>query len=182
MTDVSLRGSQLIELRAARDSDALSLGVLGTQVLLDTYATEGVRPAIAAEVLRSFSTGAMEALLASPRIRVWVAEANGHLVGFAQVTIDAAQTLVETVRPAELDRLYVQERFTGAGLGGRLLRVAEEGASDLGASALWLTPWVYNKRALAFYAKHGYADLGANWFEMDGERHQNRVLAKTIVD
>lgn len=151
------------------------------QVFLDTYATDGIRPAIAAEVLRSFSTLAIEAALAHPSIRVWVAEANGHLLGFAQVRIDATQTLVTTARPAELDRLYVQERFTGAGLGGRLLRTAEEGASNLGACALWLTPWVHNKRALAFCAKHGYANLGATWFEMDGERHQNRVLAKTLA-
>ncbi len=181
MTDVSPRGSQLIKLRTARDSDALCLGVLGTQVFLETYATEGIRPAIAEEVLRSFSTLAMEAVLARPSVRVLVAETNGHLIGFAQVTIDATQILVTTARPAELDRLYVQERFTGAGLGGRLLRAAEEGASELGASALWLTPWIHNKRALSFYAKHDYADLGATWFEMDRERHQNRVLAKTLA-
>ena len=41
-------------LRAARAADAPCLGVLATQVFLDTYATGGIRPAVAREVLAAF--------------------------------------------------------------------------------------------------------------------------------
>ena len=90
------------------------------------------------------------------------------------------QELVHTPRPAELDRLYVQEPFTGRGLGGRLLRHAEQMAAQRSATALWLTPWVHNHRALGFYAKHGYADLGQTWFVMEDGPHENRVLCKQL--
>ncbi|MDP9029793.1 MAG: GNAT family N-acetyltransferase, partial [Pseudomonadota bacterium] len=36
-------------IRDARPEDALCVGVLGMQVFLDTYATEGIRDSIAAE-------------------------------------------------------------------------------------------------------------------------------------
>ena len=41
--------------------------------------------------------------------------------------------------PAELDKLYVQECYTGLGIGARLLRDAEMHAAAAGASTLWLT-------------------------------------------
>jgi len=167
-------------LRRARPDDALCLGVLATQVWLDTYATQGIRPLIAREVLQSFSTEAMAALLLKPGTALHVAEAEGHLLAFAQTTLGTPQALVPTARPAELDRLYVQEPFTRHGLGRQLLHAAEAWAADQGASGLWLTPWVHNTRARAFYAALGYADVGATGFTMEGETHENRVLWRPL--
>ena len=169
-----------VQLRDAVAADALCLGVLATQVFLDTYATGGIRPTLAREVLSAFSTAAFDAVLARPGTQVVVAELDAHLIGFAQLTLGAAHEQVITAVPAELERLYVQEPFTGAGIGSRLLQHAEALAAAAGTSDLWLTPWVHNLRALGFYARHGYADFGATLFCFEGERHENRVLAKHL--
>lgn len=167
-------------IRTATPADAACLGVLATQVFLDTYATEGIRPAIAAEVQRSFSTATMQALIEQPATLLRVAERQGNLIGFAQLTIGTQHAAAPSARPAELDRLYVQKPFTGQGLGRALLIDAETQAAARGATSLWLTPWVGNARALAFYAALGYADVGQAWFEMDDTRHENRVLVKDV--
>ena len=169
-----------IALRPAVASDALCLGVLATQVFLDTYASEGIRAAIAREVLASFSTATMHSLIVQGRSRLWVAERVGHLIGFAQMTAGTTQGLVQTARPAELDRLYVQEPFTRSGVGSALLRQAERAAAGHRCTALWLTPWVHNVRALTFYARHAYQNLGITTFLMDGEAIENFVLAKVL--
>jgi len=75
----------------------------------------------------------------------------------------------------------VQEPFTGRGLGRALLHAAETEAARRGAGLLWLTPWVHNARALHFYAREGYADIGLAWFEFEGERHENRLLTRPLV-
>jgi diamine N-acetyltransferase len=165
-------------LRVATPDDALCLGVLGLQVFLDTYATGGIRPTLAREVLSQFSTAAMQRLIERPDGWLCVAEVDGHLVGFAQLGFDVPQELVHAGHPAELERLYVQEPFTRLGIGSALIRRCERAAADAGAGALWLSPWVHNRRALAFYAHHGYQDLGATWYCFEDERHENRVLAK----
>lgn len=54
-------------LRMAVGSDALSLSVLAAQVFLDTYAVQGVRPAIVREVRQSLSEEAYAGHLADPR-------------------------------------------------------------------------------------------------------------------
>lgn len=168
------------KLRAARTDDALCLGVLATQVFLDTYAKQGVRRAIAREVQRAFSTEAMRTQVNAPNTSLWVAERAGHLIGFAQWTLGTTQALVHGERPAELDRLYVQEPFTRAGVGSALLRQAEAAAAQAHGTVLWLSPWVHNERALAFYSRHGYVNLGLTTFVMEGEAIDNYVLAKSL--
>lgn len=169
-----------LTLRPATLADALCLGVLGTQVFLDNYATTGIRPTLAREVLGAFSTEAVAAMLQQPHTQVVVAELAQHLIGFAQITLGTPQVLLQAQRPLELDRLYVQEPFTAQGVGSRLIQRAEQQAAAAGADVMWLTPWVHNQRALRFYAKLGYADLGSTWYCFEDERHENRVLVKAL--
>lgn len=58
--------------------------------------------------------------------------------------------------------------------------VAETTAVQHGADVMWLTPWVHNARALQFYARLGYVDVGSTSFLMEGEAHENRVLCKRL--
>ncbi|NWB20284.1 GNAT family N-acetyltransferase [Pseudomonas sp. D4002] len=167
-------------IRDARPEDALCIGVLGMQVFLDTYATEGIRDSIAAEALQAFSPQTISALIAQPGTAIIVAEANGHLVGFAQVAMDTGHALISTPKAAELQRLYIQERFTGLGLGYRLLQAAEQRAGQGGASLLWATVWVGNERALGFYPRRGYELLGAPTYTFQNESHENRLFGKRL--
>lgn len=176
---------QTLQLRAAVPADALCLSVLAMQVFLDTYATNGIRPVIAREVLSAYSQDIFNLAIADSGCSLVVAEHAGHLVGFAQVTLKASEPLAPPGVQAELLRLYVQEPFTdgkkGVKVGSALLAAAEQAAASAGASVLWLTPWVHNLRALAFYARRGYLDYGLTYFTLEGEAHENRVFAKAIA-
>ncbi len=168
-------------LRRATAEDALCIGVLGTQVFLDTYATGGVRRALAREVLAAFATDACRSFIEAKDSIVQVAEIDGHLVGFGHLVLGARHELAPSGAQSELVRLYVQERFTGKGIGSALLREAERAAASAGSTVLWLTPWAYNDRALRFYARHGYVDCGQTWFRFEGESHENRLMALRLL-
>jgi GNAT superfamily N-acetyltransferase len=169
-----------ITFRAAVPADALCLGVLSTQVFLDTYATHGVHPALAREALAQHGVAVYDALLAEPDETILVAERAGHLVGFAQVKDGVGGALVPAPAAAELRRLYVQERFTGRGVGRDLLRQAEKAAAARGADTLWLKAWEGNTRALHFYPRCGYDDVGGTVYTIEGEDFPNRVFAKRV--
>jgi len=172
-----------VSFRTARQSDALCLGVLGLQIFLDTYATEGIRATLAREALSQFSAEAIGALLQRPGTCFTVAERDGHLIGYAQLTFGATQALVqapEDAAQAELDKLYVQRPFLGRGLGRALLEEAEALSAEQGAHVMWLTAWSGNDRARRFYARQGYRDLGAAMHVFEHEAHENRVFAKVL--
>lgn len=169
-----------VSIREAQRSDTLCLSVLAMQVFLDTYATQGVRVALAREVLATFAEARFYEALSDPSNRILIAERDQHLIGFAHVCFGARQALAPGKAQSELLRLYVQEPFTSRGVGTRLLGAAEEVAAGMGTDVLWLTPWVYNNRAIAFYGRRGYADHGLTYFLFEGESHENRVLAKSL--
>lgn len=170
-----------ISIREAGVADALCLHALATQVFLDTYATKGIREAIAREAHQELSaTAFLEQLKADP-VRVLLAEHEGFLVAFASVTLGATHSLVAKGSAAELSRLYVQSPFIRRGVGALLLRRVERLARTAGASTLWLTAWVGNARALAFYASQGYEELGSTDHVFENERFENRLFAKVLA-
>jgi len=150
------------------------------QVYLDTYARHGIRPSIARDVLDTFTESKFDAWLGDEHTTVTVAERDSHLVGFAHVTIGEGCSLAPAGVQAELLRLYVQEPFTSQGVGSALLLSAEADCRARGVDVLWLTPWAGNDRALRFYARHGYADHGQTWYDIEGEAIENRVYAKQL--
>ncbi|SER43649.1 GNAT family acetyltransferase [Pseudomonas luteola] len=167
--------------RNAVVDDALCIGLLGMQVFLDTYATERIRDAIAQEALDSFSPQIIKELIIKPGNLFAIAEINGHLIGFAHVTTKTSHTLIPDPNAAELKRLYIQERFTGYGIGWKLLQFAEEQARLHKAQQLWASVWVANQRALGFYPKQGYSYIGSPTCTFQDETHENRLFSKALI-
>jgi diamine N-acetyltransferase len=171
-----------ITYRMAVQRDVLCLSVLATQVFLDTYATRGVRPAVAREVRQYLSEEAFAAFFADPRRCILIAEIAGHLVGFAQITRGQTHDLLPPeARATELNRLYVQRPFLGKGIGKELLARAEALARAEGAEALWLSAWTGNAHALRFYEARGYQDVGASVYTFEGDTYETRVFLKRLA-
>lgn len=164
-----------MQIRTATADDAQRLSALAMQVWMHTYATEGVSSAIAGYVLSEFSVERFQALLSEPSSRVLVAEQNLHLIGYAVIRF-GSHCPQPCSSQTELSTLYVQAPFTGQGLGTTLLKEAESCARQRAGCALWLTVNAHNTRAMAFYAKHGYAKLGITQFRLGNADHENLVL------
>ena len=98
--------------------------------------------------------GRLRALLRSPSADVLVAEERGLLTGYC---------LVLTRRGSSAARLYslaVDPRYSGRGLGQRLLAEAEQAATQRGAKTLRLEVRADNPAGLALYERNGYRQTG----------------------
>jgi diamine N-acetyltransferase len=175
-----MRSNPDVSLRVAIQSDLLCLSTLATQVFLDTYATNGINALQAREVEVNLSVSALSFLLERAGTTFILAEREGNLVGFVQLTHGSNHMLVTTSPAIEIDRLYVQEPFTGRGIGTLLLRQSEAIGISAGAHTLWLKTWVGNHRALRFYAAQGYQDLGGTIYTFESESFENRLFAKAL--
>ncbi|QDQ29355.1 GNAT family N-acetyltransferase [Chitinimonas arctica] len=148
---------------------------MATQVWLHTYATDGVTPSLARYVLQEFTPANFLSLLARTDAQVLVAESGNALLAYATLAFQAARP--DGRQGTELATLYVQEHFTGAGLGSMLLGQCRQIAqSRSGDAEIWLTVNARNRRAMDFYRKHGFVRNGTSYFELDGEKHENHVL------
>lgn len=55
-----------------------------------------------------------------------------------------------------------------------------EAAAELGGQTLWLGVWERNPRAIAFYRKRGYRDVGTTFFFVGPDRQVDRVMVARV--
>ncbi len=85
--------------------------------------------------------------------------------------------LADAGSQVELVRFYVDRDYHGRGIASRMMDVVRDAAIALGAEVLWLGVWEHNPRAIAFYKKCGFTDVGTQDFWMGPERQHDRVMA-----
>jgi ribosomal protein S18 acetylase RimI-like enzyme len=165
-------------IREARAEDAAALALIGAATFLETFAGILDGDAIVGHCAAQHSEAAYRACLADGA-RAWIAEAQpgGAPIGFALVAKpDLAASREGDI---ELKRIYSLSRFHGTGLGAALMEQALEAAS--GHRRLLLGVYARNERALAFYRKQGFADLGARQFNVGGKLYDDLVLARPLA-
>ena len=167
---------EAINIRVAELSDAANLVVLKQQVWVSTYAEEGVRTEFSDYFLAAFTLRNEKALLTNPQKKTLVAEQNGHLIGCAVIAFDEESPIPAAGNNPEIAVLYVLERFTGKGVGRILLDRTFQLINESGFSAVWLTVYHKNERAINFYKRYGFTDIGNTFFVMQGNQYENRIL------
>jgi GNAT superfamily N-acetyltransferase len=85
------------------------------------------------------------------------------------------------IRPAvEIARFYVDRRHRGTGLSRELLIHSRHAAWEFAAAAIWLCAWERNPRALAFYRKNGFVDVGVMSIRVPPTLFHDIVFASEI--
>lgn len=97
-------------------------------------------------------------LLADPDAQVFVAVADGEIVGHL-VGIYAAPSDMWLVARAELMSMFVRETLRGRGVGGQLVDAFADWARLRGAVRLHVTAYTANENALRLYRSRGFAPL-----------------------
>lgn len=165
-------------LREAGSEDASALALIGAATFLETFAGILDGDAIVAHCAAQHEEGAYRALLASGA-RAWIAEAQpgGAPIGFALVAKPDLAAAEEG--DIELKRIYSLSRFHGTGLGAALMKQALVAAAN--HRRLLLGVYAGNARALAFYRKQGFADIGTRQFNVGGKLYDDLVLGRPLA-
>ena len=77
-------------------------------------------------------------------------------------------------------RFYVDKAHHGRGIAQTLMQEAVATARKLGATTVWLGVWERNLRAIAFYVKCGFQDVGSQPFLVGSDLQTDRVMARVI--
>jgi ribosomal protein S18 acetylase RimI-like enzyme len=165
-------------IRPARPSDAAALAELGASTFASTFAHTTTAEDLERFLAATYSPERQGAELADPRVAVLVAvEPDGEaLVGYAMLREGPAPACVAGERPLELARLYTRQTWIGRGLGAALLARSCDDARARGFRTLWLGVWEHNHRALAFYGRHGFRDVGSHTFMLGGDAQTDRLM------
>jgi diamine N-acetyltransferase len=169
-------------IRAALRGDAPALAALGARTFRDTFAADNTPENIAAHLAATYSPAIQASELADPRRRTLVAATRaGELTGFVQLLDGEVPSAITGPAPIELLRLYVDRDYHGRGVAHALMTAALAAAAEQGALTIWLGVWERNPRAIAFYRKWSFEDVGSHEFVLGSDRQTDRLMARPVA-
>ncbi len=168
-------------IRRATDADAANLAELAARTFRDTFGADNRPEDLDMHVATAYGTVQQARELADPTIYTLVADQAGTLVAFAQLRTGDAPDCVMGSAPIELSRFYLAAEWHGRGLAQTLMDQVIDTARGAGAATLWLGVWERNPRAIAFYRKAGYLDVGAHVFIVGTDPQTDRILVRSLA-
>jgi ribosomal protein S18 acetylase RimI-like enzyme len=165
---------------AARPGQEALLAGLAAQSFRDAFAAVTPPGDMDRYLAEAFSEANMKYDLADAGTHVFLAlDPAGVPAGYAKLTGAASPVPVETPALA-LERIYLLGRFTGSGYGRALMDHCIGFARGRKMKTLWLGVWQENKRAIAFYERHGFEKYGTKKFTLGGTVNDDYLMKKTL--
>lgn len=170
-----------ITIRRCGPDDAAALALVGQATFLESYA--GDLPA--KDILSHCRTQHAEALYAAwletPGYGLWVAELDEGKapVGYAALTPPDLPVAPQH-GDIELKRIYLLHRFHGGGTGAALLNATISAACALGARRMLLGVYGANQKAMGFYGRQGFTQVGVRRFQVGENLYDDLVLGRSL--
>jgi len=172
--------------RRGVDGDAAMLATLGARTFAETFAADNTAEDMAAYLAHAYGEEQQRAELALPDARFLIAEVGGVPAAYAYLRQAPVPAHVTTEAPGqpgvaiELARFYVDAPWHGRGIAHAVMDAAIGEAAARGARTLWLGVWERNARAIRFYARRGFHDIGSQPFVLGSDLQRDRVMAREI--
>jgi GNAT superfamily N-acetyltransferase len=167
-------------IRPATLADVGLLRHLGATTFRETYRAISDPHDVDQYADEHFTAAQVEAWLARPRARTLIASVGDAAVGYAHVRSAAVPACVVDRQAVELSRLYLLASAQGAGVGAALIAAAIAAAVELGGRTVWLGAYDRNVKALAFYARRGFVQVGTHAFEFGGQVYADPVFTRPV--
>jgi GNAT superfamily N-acetyltransferase len=165
--------------RTCHPGDEQSLQIVASGSLLETFAGTLAGEDLLAHCVKSNAAAVYAGWLADPAVRVGVAELWDTPIGYA-VILPPDLPVDLTPTDIELRRIYLFHRFQGSGLGVRLLEWAKGEARAMGMQRLLLGVYGKNDKAIAWYLRQGFIQVGTRQFLVGKTMHDDLVLGTAL--
>ncbi|MCU1531471.1 MAG: family N-acetyltransferase [Arthrobacter sp.] len=140
---------------------------------------------IAAHLTNTLSERHFRAYLSDPEVTVLVIDADGRLRGYSLLVDRPAQdpevaSTLTLLPSAELSKCYVHPDHHGLGAAAELMRASIASAAATGAAGMWLGVNSENARAIRFYEKSGFRQVGTKSFQLGTTVEHDVVMERGL--
>jgi ribosomal protein S18 acetylase RimI-like enzyme len=168
------------EIRSATPADAEALAEFGARTFFESFAADNTPEDMSRHLASAWRPELQRSEILDPTLDTLLAVSSGRLAGFAMVRERDAPPGVETRKPIELWRFYVDKAWQGRGLAKALMTAVEDKARARGGRELWLGVWERNARAQAFYRKCGFEKVGTQIFVVGSDPQTDHVMLRKL--
>lgn len=171
----------MLTLRKADPADAAQLARLAERTFRDTFGAANSDEDMDRHCRTSYGEAIQAAEIADPKRLTLLGEDDGRLVGYAQLRWEGAPECVAAQAPGEIQRLYVDAAWHGKGVAQQLMHACIAEMQARGSDVAWLGVWERNPRAIAFYGKLGFVEVGDHVFAVGDDPQRDIVMARPVA-
>src|ERR1700754_3560645 len=157
------------QLRVATTDQAAALTHVMERTFRATFGEFTAEEHMVEHCRNSYREAIQRAEILDPDITTILCMDGESIAGFVQVRSGKRPACVAAVRPVELHRIYVDASWHGRGVASLLMQAALDDAVRRGADGVWLGVWEDNPRAIRFYAKFGFTEVGEHLFHVGSD-------------
>ena len=170
-----------MRIRRGVPADAPALAEFAARTFAETFGAFNAPENLAAHLANAYGVPQQTRELTDAATVTLLGEDDAStLVAYAQLRRTPPLPCVTHADAVQLQRFYVDRPAHGRGAAQALMEAAKATARELGGRHLWLAVWERNPRAIAFYGKCGFVDVGDTVFYVGPDRQIDRVLVARI--
>ena len=170
-----------VALRPATAADVPALSALATTSFIAKFGPLYSAADLASFLAESLSEPAIAAELANPARIYQLAEADGHLLGYAKIGLSCGfPEHARGTRVMELKQLYTAPEATGLGIGGALMDWAMAEFTARGADEVQISVYAGNDGAHRFYRRYGFDKVADITFKVGEQLDPEFLFARMV--
>lgn len=171
----------MITIRKVNINDAQVLALLARVTYSESHAhLINSKPDLLSYNNHYFSIENIKNEIADNKNVFYIAFSKNFPVGYFKIVKNYKTEYVESDNICKLERIYVLEEFIAQKIGYQLMSLAIEKASNLNFEQIWLSVHVDNSKAINFYKKNDFKDVGRLFFDVNGKKFPNIVFSKNL--
>lgn len=170
-----------IEIRLANKDDSKFIALLGRVTFTETFGHFFSDKQDLLDYYNStFSVDKIENSFSKPNNIYWIAFVDRLPVGYAKLKLNSQSEFISERNVCQLQKIYVLKDFLSMKIGFELQNLLLNKAIEKKISKIWLSVLNSNERAINFYLKNGFVEIGNHDFQIGKENFEFIAMSKRL--
>ena len=158
------------------------LRTFSRQTFFETFAAMNTPKNMTSYLNEAFALEKIRSELSDRNVAFYFLYSDERLVGYLKLNEALAQTDIHDEQSLEIERIYISKDFQGEGLGRYLVYQSICTAIQRKKKYIWLGVWEKNTKALHFYKRNGFYQIGTHSFVMGDDEQTDYIMRKDLEE
>ena len=170
-----------IEIRRANKDDAGFIALLGRITFTETFGHfYKDKQDLIGYYDSTFSVDKIENSIYKLNNVYWIAFVDRLAVGYAKLKLNSQAEFLVKKNACQLQKIYVLKDFLSMKIGFELQNLLLKTAKEKNFSEIWLSVLNSNERAVNFFIKNGFMEIGNHDFQIGKENFEFIAMSKQL--